>query len=167
MLETKRRTPRKSNPSPKAVKQRRIKKATSQMEGIICHAKFSIERKQRTTRRRHQRNLFSILSALLIIFTISLCVFTLIIVTKTHTPQKPNNLPEYVSSSEYDAIDTGMTHDQVKSIIGNYGQLRFRTVYHGSKVEIYDWFAQNSATANVRIVFENNLVAAKKQIGLE
>lgn len=166
MLETRRRTPRKSNPSPKEIKIKSTEDMIEKAKPILDHPRSTISRRRRTGRRR-QREPFSILSIFIILLTICLCVVALMDVMTKYKTKEIIELPEYVSLAEYHAIDKGMTHQQVKNIIGNYGQLRFKTIYHGSKFEIFDWFAFNSTTANVRIVFENNHVAAKKKMSLD
>lgn len=71
-----------------------------------------------------------------------------------------------ITLDQYNQINTGMTYDEVKTILGGDGQLTSETEIGGSKSQIYQWSGKGLG-ANCMITFSNNKVFSKSQFGLE
>lgn len=71
-----------------------------------------------------------------------------------------------VSAAQYDKIETGMTYDEVKEILGGDGQSLSETEIAGQTAEMYSW-SGSSLGSNCTISFGNGKVTAKSQVGLQ
>lgn len=71
----------------------------------------------------------------------------------------------YATINLFNSIQTGMTYDEVKNLIGCDGTLSTESSYGDSNMKIYYWYAKNGIS-NMTISFMNNEVSAKSQIGL-
>jgi len=71
----------------------------------------------------------------------------------------------YITLAEFNEIQSGMTYDQVKEIVGCDGTVNSDTEVMGSKMTIYSWYGENGiSNANVNI--QNGKLINKTQIGL-
>lgn len=69
-----------------------------------------------------------------------------------------------VNMEKYDKIQTGITYDQAKEILGE-GQVTSMSQFMESTSVIYTW--ANSGGSNMNVTFQDGKVAAKAQIGLK
>ena len=74
---------------------------------------------------------------------------------------------EYITLEEYYKIDTGMSYDEVKNIIGSHGELTSKVDSNGYVIEMYTWYGNGIAGSNANVTFENGKMTAKAQFGLE
>lgn len=73
---------------------------------------------------------------------------------------------EKVTMEKFDAIEVGMTYQEVVNIIGEEGTLSTESSYESQSMQIYYWYASNGMS-NATISFMNGKVNAKSQIGLK
>lgn len=75
---------------------------------------------------------------------------------------------ELITLEEYNQIETGMSYDEVKAIIGG-GEVSSETGKEGDDIHIviYSWKGKGSTGANALITFSNGEVKTKAQAGLE
>ncbi len=71
-----------------------------------------------------------------------------------------------ITIEQYNAIETGMTYEEVVEIMGGDGSLLSDTEIAGSTSQIYMWNG-NSFGANANITFSDGKVIAKAQVGLK
>lgn len=71
-----------------------------------------------------------------------------------------------VTAEQYDKVQTGMTYDEVKKIMGGDGESLSETEIAGQTAEMYTW-SGGSLGSNCTISFTNGEVSAKSQFGLE
>lgn len=71
-----------------------------------------------------------------------------------------------VTLEKFNQIQTGMTYDEVVSIIGEEGTLSTESSYGNANMKIYYWYSEDGIT-NATISFLNGKVDAKSQIGLK
>lgn len=74
---------------------------------------------------------------------------------------------EYITMEEYNQIETGMSYDEVRAIIGSDGELSGTSSVGGYTVSIYTWYGNGMAGSNANVTFSNGEVTAKAQVGLE
>ena len=72
---------------------------------------------------------------------------------------------EYITMEEYNQIQTGMSYDEVKNIVGSEGELSSTSTVAGYTISIYTWYG-NDLGANANVTFENDQVIGKAQVGL-
>ena len=82
------------------------------------------------------------------------------------TPVIEKNSPK-ISKAEFEAIQTGMTYEEVVSIIGGEGQLSSQVNVAGYNTKMYMWEGEGSIGANANATFQNNSLASKAQFGLK
>lgn len=72
-----------------------------------------------------------------------------------------------ITMNEFNAIETGMSYDDVVNIIGSNGELSSQVDIGDSayKTEIYTWYGIVPG-ANANVTFQGGKVIAKAQIGL-
>lgn len=72
-----------------------------------------------------------------------------------------------ITMAEFEAVETGMTYDEVVEIIGSTGELTSQVDIGAStyKTEIYTWYGVMPG-ANANVTFQGGKVIAKAQIGL-
>lgn len=78
-----------------------------------------------------------------------------------------NDDSEYISMEEYNKIDTGMTYEQVKDIVGSAGEVTSQVESGGYKIVMITWYGNGIAGSNANVTFTNNKVTGKAQFGLE
>lgn len=71
-----------------------------------------------------------------------------------------------VTMDQYNQVQTGMTYDQVKQIMGGDGELTSDTKVAGHTAQLYTWYGK-SAGSNATITFTDGAVDAKAQVGLD
>lgn len=71
-----------------------------------------------------------------------------------------------ITMEQYNAVQTGMSYDEVVAILGGEGSLLSDTEIAGSKSQIYMWNG-NSFGANANITFSDGKVISKAQVGLQ
>lgn len=85
--------------------------------------------------------------------------------TEIPTPETPKN-PEWISKDEYDQIQTGMSYEQVKEIIGSDGEEVSTATVGDMTTTIYMWYGKDHMS-NANVTFQNDSMFAKAQFGLE
>lgn len=76
-------------------------------------------------------------------------------------------LPEKITIDEFNAIETGMTYNEVVKIVGSDGELTSQVDIgeYEFKTEIYVWYGIVPG-ANANVTFQGGKVVAKAQFGL-
>lgn len=74
---------------------------------------------------------------------------------------------QYISMEEYNKIETGMTYEQVKEIVGGTGEVSSQVESGGYKIVIITWYGNGMAGSNANVTFTNDEVTAKAQVGLQ
>lgn len=74
---------------------------------------------------------------------------------------------EYITMEEYNQIETGMSYEQVKEIIGSAGEVSSQVESGGYKIVIITWYGNGVAGSNANVTFTNDEVTAKAQVGLQ
>lgn len=74
---------------------------------------------------------------------------------------------EYITLEEYNKIDTGMTYEEVKEIVGSAGTISSQVESGGYKIIIVTWYGNGVPGSNANVTFTNNSVTAKAQVGLK
>ena len=80
------------------------------------------------------------------------------------------NSEESISLEEFNAIETGMTYEEVCGIIGGEGTLGSSVdvgVGEQYKTEIYQWTGEGTLGANANVTFQGGKVVSKAQMGLK
>lgn len=87
----------------------------------------------------------------------------------TVQPTAPTN-PPTISKAEFDAIQAGMTYEQVVAIVGGPGELASESTFGSSSSKSYTWKGVPSASSfaggSAFIQFQNNAVVGRSQNGL-
>ena len=78
-----------------------------------------------------------------------------------------NDESEYITLDEYNKIDTGMTYDEVKEIVGSEGTVSSQVESNGYKIVIITWYGNGTAGSNANVTFTNDSVSGKAQVGLK
>ena len=84
----------------------------------------------------------------------------------TAVDEEINSQPEKVTIEEFNAIQNGMTYQQVVNIIGGEGTLAGEYSYGYGKVSTYSWEG-NHWGSTVTMSFDNGILNSKMQIGLQ
>lgn len=74
---------------------------------------------------------------------------------------------EYITKAEYNAIETGMSYDEVKEIVGSAGEITSQVESNGIKIVIVTWYGNGMAGSNANVTFTNDEVTGKAQVGLK
>lgn len=74
---------------------------------------------------------------------------------------------EYITMDEYNQIDTGLSYEEVKKIVGSDGEVTSQVESNGIKIVIITWYGDGMAGSNANVTFTNDEVTAKAQIGLK
>ncbi len=74
---------------------------------------------------------------------------------------------EYITLEEYNSIETGMTYDEVKEIVGSAGTVSSQVEGNGINIVIVTWYGNGAAGSNANVTFTNNAVTGKAQVGLK
>ena len=75
-----------------------------------------------------------------------------------------------ISLEEFNKIETGMTYEEVRDIIGGEGTLSSSVdmgIGDEYKTELYQWTGDGTIGANANVTFQNGKVISKAQIGLK
>lgn len=86
-----------------------------------------------------------------------------LITTGTEATQKHEKL----NLEKFNKIETGMTYEQVVTIIGEEGTVLSESEISNIKTIIYSWYGKGSIGANANITFQNGKVISKAQFGLK
>ncbi len=78
-----------------------------------------------------------------------------------------NNKDEYITLAEYNSIETGMSYLRVRSIVGSPGEELVQSDVAGYKSLAVSWKGVGSMGANAQIMFVNDAVISKAQVGLK
>lgn len=72
-----------------------------------------------------------------------------------------------ITAEKFNAIETGMTYDEVVNIVGSEGELSSQVDIGGDeyKTEIYVWYGA-APGSNANVTFQGGKVVAKAQLGL-
>ncbi|MCI8409098.1 MAG: DUF3862 domain-containing protein [Lachnospiraceae bacterium] len=68
---------------------------------------------------------------------------------------------------EYNEIQTGMTYEQVKKIVGSPGEVSSQVESNGYKIVIITWYGNGYTGSNANVTFTNDEVTGKAQVGLK
>lgn len=71
-----------------------------------------------------------------------------------------------VTLEKFNAVETGMTYEQVVELFGGEGELLSETELAGITMAIYTWNG-NTLLSTCQVTFENGAVSSKSQYGLE
>lgn len=74
---------------------------------------------------------------------------------------------EYITMKEYNSIETGMSYDQVKEIVGSSGEVTSQVDSYGIKIMMITWYGNGMVGSNANVTFTNDEVSGKAQIGLK
>jgi hypothetical protein len=74
---------------------------------------------------------------------------------------------EYITLSEYNQITTGMTYEEVCSIVGSNGTESASSGDDNYKIVIVTWYGNGVAGSNANVTFTNGAVTGKAQVGLQ
>lgn len=85
--------------------------------------------------------------------------------TTTTLPPPPPN-PPTMSLAEFNAIQSGMSYEQVVAIVGGQGQVMAQTDLAGYSTIIYMWDGEGMLGANANVMFQNGAMISKAQFGL-
>ena len=72
----------------------------------------------------------------------------------------------YATMEKFNQIQTGMSYDDVVSIMGSDGELSSESEVEGYKTQIYVWYAMNGYS-NMLVIIQDGVVSSKSQNGLE
>lgn len=86
--------------------------------------------------------------------------------TPSEQPASKKNSPK-ISKAEFESLKTGMTYNEVVSIIGGEGELSSQVDVAGYDTKLYMWEGEGSIGANANVTFQNNKLVSKAQIGLK
>ena len=81
------------------------------------------------------------------------------------TVSSPSTDDSEITMDEFNQIRSGMSHDQVTSIVGGAGELSSSTDLVGIHTEVRTWDGP-SPGANANVMFQNGVVFSKAQAGL-
>lgn len=74
---------------------------------------------------------------------------------------------EYITLTEYNQIQPGMTYDEVCNIIGSKGTESAKSSVAGYTTSIVTWYGNGVAGSNANVTFQNGKVVSKAQAGLK
>lgn len=74
--------------------------------------------------------------------------------------------PEGITMAKYSQLQTGMSYEQVKSILGAAGEEMSSNEIGGTRTVMYQWKAGGFG-ANMNAMFQNDKLIQKAQAGLE
>ena len=74
---------------------------------------------------------------------------------------------EYITMEEYNQIESGMSYDQVKEIVGSPGEISSEVNSNGYHIMIVTWYGNGLAGSNANVTFTNDEVTGKAQVGLK
>jgi len=82
--------------------------------------------------------------------------------------QEPENEPT-MTKAEFDAIQNGMTYEEVVSIVGGEGELMSETGSPGDPLHtvMYMWQGEGDIGANANAMFQGGKMVNKAQLGLK
>lgn len=72
----------------------------------------------------------------------------------------------YATMEKFNQVQTGMSYDEVVSIMGSDGELSSESEVEGYKTQIYVWYAMNGYS-NMLVIIQDGVVSSKSQNGLE
>ena len=78
-----------------------------------------------------------------------------------------SNESEYITKKEFEKIETGMTYEEVKQIVGSSGTLSSKVDSGVVVIEIYTWYGNGVAGSNANVTFQDGKVTGKAQVGLK
>lgn len=87
------------------------------------------------------------------------------VISKTQTAILENN-GVVIDLDKYNQINTGITYDEVKNIVGGDGLLSTETLLAGISSQIYIWYGEDEIS-NASVSFQDGTVSSKSQLGLE
>ena len=111
------------------------------------------------------KKIFSILLIVVLTFSLVACDGA-VSTSEEGAPEVEKNAPE-ISKAEFDSIETGMTYEEVVTIIGGEGELSSQVEIAGIDTKMYMWQGEGSFGANANATFQNNKLTSKAQFGLE
>lgn len=88
------------------------------------------------------------------------------VVNKTQAYTSDASDSAKITLDTYNQIQTGMSYEEVKNIIGGDGILNSDTNIADISTKIYTWYAEDGIS-NASIIFQNDAVTTKSQFGLE
>lgn len=102
---------------------------------------------------------------------IFICIFGSIILNTSNNIENnsSNQKSELITLEEFNKIESGMTYEQVKEIIGSDGTLTSDVSIGDEKyhTQIYSWYGNTITGANANVTFQNGKVVGKAQVGLK
>lgn len=72
-----------------------------------------------------------------------------------------------ISKAEFQAIQTGMSPDEIAAIVGSPGELISENEMAGTRTIMVQWEGESGFGANANAMFQNDKLIQKSQFGLE
>jgi hypothetical protein len=72
-----------------------------------------------------------------------------------------------ISAAEFQAIQTGMTPEEVTAIVGSPGEVISENALAGTRTVMVQWQGESGFGANANAMFQNGKLIQKSQFGLE
>ena len=98
--------------------------------------------------------------------TILLIVVFISSLTSGSDNEEKQDIDKYITLSEFNQIENGMSYEQVKEIIGSEGTVMSETNVGDAHSIIYYWYGKDEIS-NANFSFTNNELINKTQIGLK
>lgn len=102
---------------------------------------------------------------------IFICIFGSIILNTSNNIENnsANQKSELITLEEFNKIESDMTYEQVKEIIGSDGTLTSDVSIGDEKyhTQIYMWYGNTITGGNANVTFQNGKVVGKAQVGLK
>ncbi len=83
--------------------------------------------------------------------------------TRTEVTAKPSETPKKLTADKFNAIEFGMTYEEVLDIVGEEGTNISESTIMDYVTAIYQW---EEGLNNFNVTFENNIVVGKSQFGV-
>lgn len=74
---------------------------------------------------------------------------------------------KYITLTEFNKIETGMTYEEVTEIVGSSGTITSKSSIAGHETVIVTWYANPNIGTNANVTFQDGKVIAKAQVGLQ
>lgn len=104
-------------------------------------------------------------------FIIFICIGVAAVLNTSNTidNNSASKNSELITLEEFNQIQSGMTYEQVKEIIGSDGTLTSDTSIGDEKyhTQIFTWYGNKMTGANANVTFQGGKVVGKAQVGLK
>lgn len=139
----------------------RIKKNLGQQKTLIKHP------------HKRKRKKKKIIIALILILILIIGITTFFFIKNSKEKQAPNKNTvvtstgnNKISTESYEQLETGMTYDEVKNLIGNAGNKLLQVTSDENSTERYQWITKDGE-GTVLLSFEDGKLISISQTGME